>query len=130
VFSALTVLGSEAVLSTLVRTEPLGGLPVMVLKLARLMQSGGTQVELSSTEVLTEMFQYPNDCKYLTLGDKVICLGLVHCLTVVGCYSFLFILYLGEHSSNPNVTCVCVNNDELLSWLQVSKNMGRIEGLL
>jgi hypothetical protein len=53
------------------------------------------------------------------MGDASISLGLVQCLSVIGYYSLLSILYLGQHLSNLDVNHV---NNELLSWLWVSKN--------
>jgi hypothetical protein len=43
--------------------------------------------------------------------------------------SLLSVLYLGGHSSNPDVTGVCVH-DEPLSWLGVNKNRGSTQGSL
>jgi hypothetical protein len=77
-----------------------------------------------SVEVLMEMFQYPHDCRYSS-GGAVISLRLVQCLTVVGFYSLLSVLYLGEHTSNPNVTRVCQRRTYLLR-LALSKGPNRV----
>jgi predicted NAD/FAD-dependent oxidoreductase len=71
----------------------------------------------------------PQDCKQFLPGDAVISLVLVQRLTVVYYDSLLSVLYLGQHSSNSDVTRVCVN-DEPFSWLRVSENTGRTEGIL
>jgi hypothetical protein len=67
------------------------------------------------------MFQRPHDCQEFTPGDAVIHLDLIQRLTVVGNYSLLSVLYLGDHAFNLDVTHVSVQ-DEPVSWLRVSKN--------
>jgi hypothetical protein len=73
----------------------------------------GVQVELLSVEVLMEIFQHPHDGQLSASGDAVISLSLIQCLTVVGHYSLLSILYLGQHSSNTDVTRVYVNDKRI-----------------
>jgi hypothetical protein len=87
------------------------------------------QVELLSVEVLLEIFQHPHNGQLFPLGGTVIFLGLIQGLTVIGYYLLLSVLYLGQHSSNTDVTRVYVN-DEPFPELQVSKNRGSTEGLL
>jgi hypothetical protein len=81
----------------------------------------GAQAELFFIQVLMEISSVLTMANSSHLGDAAISLGLVHHLTVVGYYVLLSVLNLGEHSSNPEVTCVFVN-DEPLSWLLVGTN--------
>jgi hypothetical protein len=55
------------------------------------------------------------------MGDAVISLRRFQRLAAVGCHTLLTVLHFREHSSNPTVTCICVNN-ESFSCLRLRKN--------
>jgi hypothetical protein len=76
-----------------------------------------------------KVFQCPHYGKYFPTGNAIILFGFVQCLIAIGSHSLLSILYLGEHSSNANVTGVCVH-DEPLSWLGVSRNRSSTQSFL
>jgi hypothetical protein len=58
-----------------------------------------------------KMFQCPHFDKQFSSGDAVILLCLLQHITVVGYNSLLSVLFLGEHSSNIDVTVVGVHGE-------------------
>jgi hypothetical protein len=86
-------------------------------------------VELLWVQVFIKVFQCPHYGKLFPSDDTVISLGFAQCLNVVSYDTLLSALYLGDNSSNSDVTGVCVQ-DEPFSWLGVSKNRGNTQGSL
>jgi hypothetical protein len=87
------------------------------------------QVELLSEKVVVEMFQRPHYGRKFSSGHAIIPLSCVKRVAVVSYDTLVTVLYLGEHSSDPEVTCVCVHY-EPLSWLGVGENRGSTQGSL
>lgn len=90
--SALGVLGSEAVVLQALNAASGLSLEVPKAHAARYCRFVGALLEL--LPVLMDMFQCPHET-----GNAIISLGFAERLTVVGCYSLLSGLYLGQPSS-------------------------------
>jgi predicted NAD/FAD-dependent oxidoreductase len=91
--------------------DPACSLPFEVLEI----QERGLGLVVCS-KVLVAVFQCPYYGKMSSTGNAVIPLCFVQRHAVVSYDTFLPVLYLGEHSSDHEVTWVCVH-DEPLSWL-------------
>jgi hypothetical protein len=76
-----------------------------------------------------DMFQCSHYGKQFSSGDTAIPLCVIQRLTVVGYNQLLSVMYLGEHSSNSDLTGVC-DYYELLSWFWVGENLGSTQGSL
>jgi hypothetical protein len=114
VFPALTMFGSKFVF--LKALDPACSLSFEVLEIHE------TDLRLVvRAQVLVEIFQCPYYGKMSSTGHAVIPLCFVQRPALVSYDTFLPVLYLGEHTSDHEVTCVCVH-DEPLSWLGVGED--------
>jgi hypothetical protein len=62
-----------------------------------------------------EMIYCPHNCMKLPTCEAITPLALIQGLTVVGYHSILTVLYLGQHSCDPDVTRVCSSDEPLLA---------------
>ena len=118
---ALAVLGCEIIfLQTL---DPLGCLPFQIPKAQHPGQSGvvGAQVELLPIQVLVKMLQGFQNSQQLLTSYTIVPLGLEQGFTEVSYNPFATILHLRQHTPNPHVAGIGVD-DKLFRWLRVAQN--------